>query len=151
VNLVDLLTPETIAVGMTIEDRDEVFKALVSRLPVSTGAVRAEILDSVLAREELHTTGIGFGIAIPHGRASIEEPLLAAVGTSSVPVPYDSLDGQPIRIFILMVSRHDSTGPHVQALAQVAKLLGKEDFRARLLAASDPDEVIDLFRKEVGS
>lgn len=150
-SLVDLLNPDCVVVGMTTEDRDEVFKDLIDRLPVPTEGVRDEIIASVLKREELHTTGIGFGIAIPHGRAAIEEPLLAAVGLSAVPVPYDSLDGQPVRIFILMVSRHDSTGPHVKALAHAAKMLGKADFRDRLLAASDPEGVIELFRKETES
>lgn len=148
VRLGDILGPDNIAVGVAETDRLAVLKRLIGLLPVEGVGVHEQILASVLKREEIQTTGIGYGIAIPHGRADIGPPLVASIGLTANPVDYDSVDGTPARIFILMVSRRDVTGPHVQALAHVARLLGHRKFREDLLACAEPRQVLTLIRGE---
>jgi mannitol/fructose-specific phosphotransferase system IIA component (Ntr-type) len=148
VRLGDILAEENIAVGIRATDKGEILRTLVDHLPVADAGRKEEILASVLQREEIQTTGIGYGIAIPHGRADIGPPLLASVGLTAEPVDYESVDGAPAQIFILMVSRKDVTGPHVQALAHVARLLGHRKFREALVAAETPARVLALIRGE---
>ena len=148
VRLIDILEPGNVAVGLEGMNRLDVLRALVDLLPVSDADRKEEILASVLRREEVQTTGIGYGIAIPHGRAGIGPPIVASLAIASEAVDYGSVDGAPVRIFILMVSRHDVTGPHVQALAHVARLLGHEKFREALVACESAEEVLALIRGE---
>jgi mannitol/fructose-specific phosphotransferase system IIA component (Ntr-type) len=148
IRLSDIIGEENVSVALPASERRAVLEELVRLLRVDDDAKREEILSAVLSREEIQTTGIGYGIAIPHGKAGIEPSILASVGISAEPVDYGSVDGEPVRIFILMVSRLDVTGPHVQALAHVARLLGHGSFREALLACTEPSEVLDLIREE---
>jgi len=142
-----ILTPENVAVGATAGDRREVIALLVDLLQLDGDDLKREIRESVHRREELQTTGIGHGIAIPHGKGAIEDPIRAAVVITSEGVDYGSVDGNPVRIFILMVSRPDVAGPHVQALAHVARLLGHREFREELQNCTTPEEAIVLIRQ----
>jgi nitrogen PTS system EIIA component len=142
----DILCPDCVAVGFPAADRREVIEKLVSLLPIESDKLRQEIHASVLRREEIQTTGIGHGIAIPHGKGAIEEEILTAVVTTADPVDYGSVDGNPVSIFILMVSRLNVTGPHIQALANVARLLGRRRFREDLLACTTPEAVASLVK-----
>jgi mannitol/fructose-specific phosphotransferase system IIA component (Ntr-type) len=151
VRLIDILEPANVAVGLEAAGRLEVIRALIDLLPVEGDDLRREIFDSVLEREDVQTTGIGYGIAIPHGRAEIEPALVASVAIAAEAVDYGSVDGAPVRIFILMVSRTDVKGPHVQALANVARLLGHREFRESLLACRSPEDVLDLIRGAEGA
>ncbi|MHC4861470.1 MAG: TonB-dependent receptor domain-containing protein [Planctomycetota bacterium] len=148
VRLIDILAPGNVAVGVEAADRLEILETLIDLLPVREADLKRDILRSVLAREEVQTTGIGYGIAIPHGRAAIEPPIVASVAITEEPVDYGSVDGAPVRIFILMVSRTDVKGPHVQALAHVARLLGHREFREALLGCESAEQVLALIRGE---
>jgi mannitol/fructose-specific phosphotransferase system IIA component (Ntr-type) len=143
----EILTPENVAVGATAADRQEVIALLVDLLRLGSEDLKREIRESVIRREELQTTGIGQGIAIPHGKGPIEGRILASVAVTADGVDYGSVDGDPVRIFILMVSRPDDTGPHVQALAQVARLLGHRRFRESLLNCRTPEAAVALIRE----
>jgi mannitol/fructose-specific phosphotransferase system IIA component (Ntr-type) len=149
-SLSSLLVPKQIALGLEGESRTDILRALTGILPLPE-RVRGEALKAVLRREEIQTTGIGQGIAIPHGKVSMEPPILAALGITKSPVQFGSVDGLPVRIFVLVVSRPDVTGPHVQALAGISRLLGHRSFREALLTAKDAGEVMALIAGEPGS
>jgi mannitol/fructose-specific phosphotransferase system IIA component (Ntr-type) len=148
IRLSDILGEKNVSVALSSTERLAILRELVGLLGAEDENREEEILKAVLSREEIQTTGIGYGIAIPHGKADITPPILASLGISTEPVDYGSVDGEPVRIFILMVSRLDVTGPHVQALAHAARLLGHRAFREALLACSEPGEVLDLIREE---
>jgi PTS system nitrogen regulatory IIA component len=148
VDLARTLKPENIAVGLAAKSAHEVQRALVDLLDVPGSRLRKTILESVVAREKIQTTGIGHGIAIPHGTAEIDRDLLAAVAITRSPVDYESMDGEPVRIFILLVSRPEATGAHLKGLAHVARLLGQATFREALLASETPEAVLALIRGE---
>jgi PTS system nitrogen regulatory IIA component len=144
----EILEPANVAVGLAARDRMEVLRSLVALLPSAADGHREEILASVLDREAIQVTGVGYGIAIPHGKADIEPPIVGSVAITREPVDYGSIDGTPTRIFILMVSRPDVAGPHVKALAHVARLLGHRTVRERLLGSATPGEVLSIIRGE---
>ena len=148
ITLAEIVGPENVAVRFPASGRDDVLDKLVSLLPVERKRMRKRILESVVAREKIQTTGIGYGIAIPHGKAEIDDPIYSSIVLTEAPIDYGSVDGSPVNIFILMVSRPDVTGPHVQALASVARLLGHQKFRDALLACETAEQVIELIRAE---
>lgn len=144
----EILEPGNVTVDLVAESRDE---ALAQAVDLISRAAphREEILRSILEREAIQTTGIGYGIAIPHGKAMIDVPILGSVAITRGPLAYGSVDGTPVRIILLMVSRPDVTGPHVRALAHVARLLGRRRAREALLACTTPEEVLAILRGEV--
>lgn len=99
-----------------------------------------EALAAVEARESVLSTGMGYGIAIPHGRCSALPDLRLAAGTALAPVAFDALDGQPVRLFFLLVGPEAAGGMHIKALSRISRLVRREPIRERLLEARDPQE-----------
>jgi mannitol/fructose-specific phosphotransferase system IIA component (Ntr-type) len=106
--------------------------------------VREQILESVLEREGRMSTGIGQGIAIPDGKCALVEGIEIAFGLAQPPIEFDSLDGEPVRIFFLLVSPPELTGPHIQALAQISRMLSADSVRDDLLLAESAERVLAL-------
>lgn len=100
-------------------------------------ADRDGVLASVLEREALMSTGMQSGIALPHGKHASVPGLLSVIGVSPEGVEFESLDGQPSRIFVMTISSPNTIGPHLRFLASVGKLLGRAEIRDALLAATD--------------
>jgi len=142
-NLRNILTRETVAIGLTGNDKASIIGELLDTL-MRTGKVadRERALASILERERKMSTGMKHGIAIPHGKTDAVSDLVACVGVSKQAVDFDALDGQACNIFIMTLSPADKTGPHLQFLAEVSLLFKSEEKRAALLAAKAPDEVI---------
>jgi mannitol/fructose-specific phosphotransferase system IIA component (Ntr-type) len=106
-------------------------------------------LDAVLVREKTKSTGIGSGIAIPHGKCAAVKELVMAIGLTSEPLDFESVDGKPVRIIFLLVSPADQTGPHIQALAKISRLMLDDEFKQELEGARSAEEVYELLdRKE---
>src|SRR5206468_9014918 len=97
----------------------------------------------VLDREATRTTGIGNGLAIPHGKCSGTDHLVMAIGKPAQPIDFQAIDGRPVNIIWLLNSPPDKTGPHIHALARISRLMTIEKFRAALAAAQTPQEVFD--------
>jgi fructose-specific phosphotransferase system IIA component len=101
-------------------------------------------LDTVFMREQTRSTGIGSGIAIPHGKCKAVKELVMALGIARDPVDFESVDGKPVTIVILLVSPVDQTGPHIQALARISRLMLDENFKQSLENAESPEQVYKL-------
>jgi PTS system nitrogen regulatory IIA component len=114
-------------------------RELVELLVEGNGAV-PEVLQAVLERERQFPTGIGYGVAVPHGKTPALANLVAVAGTSPAPVRYETLDGEPVRLFFLLAGPESQAGAHVKALSRIARLVRREPVRARLLAAADAAE-----------
>ncbi|MBN1243404.1 MAG: PTS sugar transporter subunit IIA [Spirochaetales bacterium] len=142
-NLKNVLTKETVALGLSGTDKAGIIGELLDTL-MKTGKVadRERALSSILERERKMSTGMKHAIAIPHGKTDAVTDLVACVGVSKAAVDFDALDGKPCRIFIMTLSPADKTGPHLQFLAEVSLLFKSEEKRAAILAAKTPDEVI---------
>jgi mannitol/fructose-specific phosphotransferase system IIA component (Ntr-type) len=98
----------------------------------------------VLDREKIMSTGIGDGIAIPHGKSDAVTGLAAALGIHKRGVDFESLDGEPAYVFFLLVSPADVSGPHIKALARISRLLKNDEFKNKLIDASTSEEILEI-------
>ena len=94
-----------------------------------------KLKEAVWARETTRTTGIGHGVGIPHGKSACIQSLRMAIGLPAQPIEFQAIDGKPVDLVFLLASPQDQTGPHIQALAKISRLLTDEDFRSRLKTA----------------
>jgi len=109
---------------------------------------RGRLVKSLMDREALGSTGIGQGIGIPHGKLDHVRELVAAFGISQKGVDFESLDGESVHLFFLLVAPEDSTGPHLKALARISRLLKDKFFRNTLRKAKTAEEILAIIRKE---
>jgi len=105
---------------------------------------RDTVLEAVFTRERTRSTGIGSGIAIPHGKCNAVKELVMALGITAAPLEFESVDGKPVSIVILLVSPADQTGPHIQALARISRLMLDEEFKAALEKAPSSQAAYEL-------
>jgi PTS system nitrogen regulatory IIA component len=138
--LTELLTPERVVVPLTARDKAGIIAELTHHLVDRSGGGFNEVLGAVEEREAVLSTGIGFGVAIPHARSSAVRELSVVCGLSPVPVPYDSIDGEPVRLFFLIVGPEASAGQHVKVLSRIARLVRRDNLRQRLCGAGNAQE-----------
>ena len=138
--LTELLAADRVRVPLAAHSRDAVLEELVGILHAS-GAVSdpQAVLRAVHNREAQLSTGIGGGVAIPHGKAEGVSGLAIAAGVAAQPVDFASLDGQPARLFFLLVGPESAAGLHVKALSRISRLVRREETRERLAAAATPE------------
>jgi len=105
---------------------------------------RSAALEAVFMREQTRSTGIGSGIAIPHGKCKAVKELVMAIGIAREPVDFESIDGKGVTIVILLVSPADQTGPHIQALARISRLMLDEQFKQSLEKADSAEHLYEL-------
>lgn len=144
-NLKKVLSPDTVWVDLKADTKDGIIKEMVSRL-VAAGKIADHdtVLQAVLEREAKMSTGMQNGVAIPHGKTDAVKQLVAAVGLQKAGVNFDSMDGSPCTIFIMTVSPAKRTGPHMQFLAEVSRLISQSAEREKLLAARTHSEIYEL-------
>jgi PTS system nitrogen regulatory IIA component len=147
--ILDFLSVDSIKLTMESKNKKDAIKELVEVL-VKSGKVKdkKKMIQTLMEREELGSTGIGQGIAIPHGKSDTVSDLAAAFGVSADGVSFDSLDGEPVNIFFLLVAPEGAAGAHLKALARISSLLKDKYFRKSLLSAQSPDEVIKIIQEE---
>jgi mannitol/fructose-specific phosphotransferase system IIA component (Ntr-type) len=140
--LTRILTLDRIRVPLQATDKTGVIAELIDVLAETGGLTkRGAALDAVLKREEKSTTGIGYGLAIPHGKTDGCDRLVIAAGKPAQPVDFQSLDGRPVTFVVLLVSPPDQTGPHIQALARISHLMNLERFRVAVDRAQTADHL----------
>ena len=147
-HLTDLLAPGRIKVPLDATTKEAAIAELVALLAVE-GALDPpeDALEAVLAREGVRSTGIGNGIALPHGKSHAATGLTAAVGKCRQPIDFQSPDGRPIRLIVLLISPKSASGPHIQALARIARFLQPQPVREALLAAATPEELYQVLSR----
>jgi PTS system nitrogen regulatory IIA component len=138
--LTELLKPDRVLVPLSARDKSGVIAELTRHLIDQSGGSYDEVLEAVQEREAVLSTGIGFGVAIPHARSSAVSQLTLVCGVSPEPVPFDSIDGEPVRLFFLIVGPESSAGQHVKILSRIARLVRRENLRERLCEARSSDE-----------
>lgn len=143
--LSELLTPDQILVPLKGTTKEELLRELVAVLHRS-GAVSDPdaVLHSVMERERVLSTGIGSGVAIPHGKSDRVEKLAVAAGVTPRPVDFEALDGRPVNLFFLLVGPESAAGQHVKALSRIARLVRRDALRQQLVEAGSPEEFLSL-------
>jgi PTS system nitrogen regulatory IIA component len=144
-----VLAKDTIVMRLKSDTKDGVIEELIDVL-VASGRIkdRKAALKAVVDREKKMSTGLQNGIAIPHGKTDTIDSLVASIGISPEGIPFESLDGEPAKIILLTVSPASRTGPHIQFLADVSRVLHHDSVRQRVLAATHEDEVLSLLAGE---
>ena len=149
--LTQILQSNCVKVPLEGKDKDSVITELVELLDANGLLVdKGMVLDAVFTRERTRSTGIGSGIAIPHGKCKAVKELVMALGLTREPIDFDSVDGKPVKIIILLVSPADQTGPHIQALARISRLLLDEQFKSAIEGGTSSEQVFELLSKKEG-
>ena len=145
INLKKTLSLDTVWVDLKANTKQGIIEEMVDRL-MAAGKLkdRDAVLKAVFEREEKMSTGMQNGVAIPHGKTDSVDQLVAAVGLQKEGVAFDSLDGAPCSIFIMTVSPAKRSGPHMQFLAEVSRILCQSSKRERLLASKTHAEVFEV-------
>lgn len=143
-NLKKVLSPDTVWVDLKAETKQGIIEEMVDRL-FAAGKIkdREGVLQAVFEREAKMSTGMQNGVAIPHGKTDAVDMLVAAVGLQKAGVDFDSMDGTPCTIFIMTISPIKRSGPHMQFLAEVSRLIGQPAERAKLLAAQTHSQIYE--------
>ena len=151
-NIMGFLDERAVTVDLKSQtSKEEVIRELVGLL-VKAGAIKDrdvnKLVQILFKRESLGSTGIGQGVAIPHGKSDCVAKLVAAFGVSRAGITFDALDGEPVSLFFLLVAPEDSAGPHLKALARISRLLKDKHFRDKLRASKDEKELLKIIREE---
>ncbi len=151
-NLLDILAPECIKVPLAAADKRGAIDELVDLLAASGKVKDPSLLkDAVWTREQTRTTGIGHGLAIPHGKCPGMPSLAMAIGKPATPMDFSAMDQQPVKLIVLLASPPDRVSDHIQALARITKLMILTDFREKMYQARSAAEVYELLRVQDAS
>ena len=147
--IVDLLHPDAIIPDLKSKTKDEALAELADALLKVTGNLdRSEVINVLHERERLGSTGIGDGVAIPHGKLKSLDKLLISFARSSGGVDFDAMDGKPAHLFFLLVAPEESVGVHLKMLARISKILKNPAIRDQLAQASDAQEIYRIIAEE---
>jgi len=147
--ILDFLDQKAVSADLKSTDKEAVISELVNLL-VASGKVKNanEMIKILLERESLGSTGIGQGIAIPHGKSSKISQMIGAIGISKGGVDFEALDGELVYIFVLLLAPADSAGPHLKALARISRLLKDKYFRDSLKNATGEENLLEIIKRE---
>jgi PTS system nitrogen regulatory IIA component len=147
--LADTTSPDLICTDLESESKNGVLIELGNQLArVCPQLSGDEIADVLIERERLATTGVGEGVAFPHGKIDRLERLWAAIGISQTGIQFDAIDNAPVHIFFALLAPLNSSGEHLKALARASRLMKNPDFRARLIAAQNPEAAFEVICTE---
>ena len=148
-NLHEIISRECVKAPLQSTDKKGVIDELVGLL-ASAGTITdaGSFGETVWAREQARTTGIGHGLAIPHGKADTVTSLAMAIGRPAEPIDFAAIDGKPVRMIVLLASPTENTAEHIQALARISRLMTAEDFREKIYAAESPELIYELLQQQ---
>lgn len=148
-NIYTLLTPSNVLRNLTADDKDSAINALIDTIK---GQVSDKILErireGVFEREQIMSTGVGKGLAIPHCKIPEIEESFAAVATLKNSFDYNSIDNKEVSIIFLLVGPESKNSLHIKLLSRVSRLMNSETFRDKILKADSTDEILEAFREE---
>lgn len=137
----DLIAPNAIVPLLKASSKKQVIQELSEKASALTGLPQRQIFDKLLQRERLGSTGVGQGVAIPHGKLAELDRLWGIFAVLDKPVNYETLDDQPVDIVFLLLAPEGAGADHLKALARVARVLRNSDSLAKLRSATDSDTI----------
>ena len=145
----DLLTENLVVTNLEGDSKDDIINAMVDVVATSSKVLDKEkVREAVFEREQIMSTGVGDGFAIPHGKTDAVSDIVAAFAITAQPIDYESLDEKPVRLVFLLVSKANMVGPHIKLLSRISRLMNKVEFRGKLLDLKSPKDIIEMFRQE---
>lgn len=147
--ITDLLTPSLVKIGLESEDKEELFEEMV-QLFIENGLLtdREAALEALFEREAKMSTGISRWIGLPHGKLEEAKGLVMAMGISRKGIEYDSLDGEPVYVVLMVFAEIGNPGPHIEALAEISRLFSIPGFTEKIREVETPAQLLDLIRAE---
>jgi len=136
--LTDLLSPEAVLPALKVNGKKQALQELSAHAAELTGLDERDIFETLLQRERLGSTGIGDGIAIPHGKPARIDRLFGLFARLERPIDFEALDGQPVDLVFLLLAPESAGADHLKALARVARVLREPDVLERIRATRDP-------------
>jgi nitrogen PTS system EIIA component len=144
--ILDILDKRSILPEISSRTKEGVLREMVRSLAQAEKQINEDrMVEILLERESLGSTGIGEGVGIPHGKSKEVKKILAAFGRSAAGMDFQSLDGKPTHLFFLLIAPENSAGMHLKALAQISRLMKDQAFRKRLLEARSGGEIQAVF------
>jgi PTS system nitrogen regulatory IIA component len=148
-NILDILDEESVLPEIKSVNKKEVIEELAAVAARQNDDLDLDLLvERLLEREKLGSTGVGDGVAIPHAKVSGMEEVTAVFGRSIGGVDFDSMDGKKAHLLFLLVAPESSTGSHLKALARISRLMQDSAFRAGLMEAKSREEIFKAFAEE---
>lgn len=145
-NITDILSPTAVKMPLIATEKRAVIDELVDLLDDAGLITQPDTLKQVVwEREQQRSTGIGEGLAIPHGKSNCSSELVMAIGRPEKPIDFQAVDGEPVQLVVLLASPPDKTSDHIQALGKISRLMSNPKFRARAYAAETAEELYQLF------
>lgn len=144
-----LLNEKNILTGLVLREKDDVINKLIDSLSDQIDAdILRNIRTAVFEREAIMSTGVGKGLAIPHGKCKGLKKTFAAFALLKEPIDYDAIDGNPVSMVFLLVGPESQNSTHIKMLSRISRLMNNNEFRQQLLDSQSPDDVQRLFEHE---
>ncbi len=148
-NLLEILSCNCVKAPLLATDKRGVINELVDVLAAAGRVADTDALkEAVWTREQTRTTGIGHGLAIPHGKCPGMTSLAMAIGKPAEPMDFEAIDGQPVSLVVLLASPPDRTSDHIQALARISRLMTMDAFRDSIYNAESAEQIWELLEQE---
>jgi PTS system nitrogen regulatory IIA component len=139
-----LLPPSNVVTGLEVTSKKRLFEQAGLLFENNHGIERGKVFDSLFARERLGSTGLGEGVAIPHGRIKGLKETLAALVRLSTPIPFDAPDGQPVKLLVFLLVPEHATEEHLELLSEFAELLSDRAVRENLLEGAGAEQIHEI-------
>jgi PTS system nitrogen regulatory IIA component len=149
--LSDLLTPEAVIPALKVNSKKQAIQELAEKAAQLTGLAERDVFDTLLQRERLGSTGVGNGIAIPHGKLTSIDRLVGLFARLDRPIDFDSLDGQPVDLVFLLLAPEAAGADHLKALARVARVLRDATVAQKLRTTQDASALYALLTQPQSS
>ncbi|WP_455375006.1 PTS IIA-like nitrogen regulatory protein PtsN [Kaarinaea lacus] len=145
-NISDIISPDRVVCDFDATSKKRALEQLSDMIASdsSPSLLPKDVVESLIARERLGSTGIGYGVAIPHGRVKNADHAIAAFAKLHEGIDFDAADNQTVDLLFALLVPEDSTNEHLQLLAQLAEMFSDEDFRAKLRATKDRQAIYNL-------
>ncbi|WP_126447487.1 PTS IIA-like nitrogen regulatory protein PtsN [Sulfuricystis multivorans] len=143
--IAQLLSSDDIVVGLDATSKKRLFEQAGQHFEQRYGISRSTVFDALFAREKMGSTGLGLGIAIPHGRIKGLKEARGAFFRLAAPVPFDAPDNQPVNLVFVLLVPEAASEHHLQLLSELAQMFSDKNFREHLAAAADVNAVFSLF------
>jgi fructose-specific phosphotransferase system IIA component len=139
----DILEERLVVTNMPQTSKDDVIDAMIELVSQSPKVLDKEkVRTAIFEREQIMSTGVGNGFAIPHGKTDAVADIVAAFGITAAPIDYQALDEKPVRLIFLLIGKDNLVGPHIKLLSRISRLMNKEEFRKA--DARTPKEVVEF-------
>lgn len=144
----ELLTPDSVRVGLAADDKTDVLNAVVDMLAGHPAVSDLEgVREAVFQREAVMSTGVGKGLALPHAKTPAVTSTVAAFATLSKPVPFDAIDDEPVQLVFLLLGTEEARSLHIKILSRISRLMNRGPLRDKLLRADSAANVLSIFQE----